>query len=136
MSTRSDVLKELAGRGNAFAGMLLQYRLLSHQLAFLVNWLARLHPADGRIHPSYFQLQSATGRLSSRKPNAQQVPKRGEGSREIRKLFKAPSGKKLVKVDFACIEMRIMAYLSGDETSRETNSAVILAGPYPCPIHV
>lgn len=116
MSTRSDVLKELAGRGNSFADMLLRYRLLSHQLAFLESWLAQLHSDDGRIHPSYFQLQSATGRLSFRKPNAQQLPKRGEGSQEIRKLFRAPPGKKLVKVDFACIEMRIMAYLSGDET--------------------
>lgn len=116
MSTRSDALKELAWRGNAFADMLLSYRLLSHQLAFLENWLTRLHPTDGRIHPSYFQLQAATGRLSSRKPNAQQVPKRGEGSQEIRRLFKAPFGKKLVKVDFSCIEMRIMAHLSGDQT--------------------
>lgn len=116
ISTRSEVLKELARKSYAFAHMLLQYRLLSHQLAFLENWLANLHPADGRIHPSYFQLQSATGRLSSRKPNAQQVPKRGEGSQEIRRLFKAPPGKKFIKVDFACIEMRIMAHLSGDET--------------------
>lgn len=115
ISTRSEVLKELAGKGNAFAYMLLRYRLLSHQLAFLESWLTNLHPTDGRIHPSYFQLQSATGRLSSRKPNAQQIPKKGEGSRDIRKLFKAPPRKKLVKVDFACIEMRIMAYLSGDE---------------------
>jgi DNA polymerase I len=115
-STRADVLKELASSGNEFADWLLIYRRLSHQLAFLENWLQQINSVDGRIHPTYFQLQASTGRLTSRKPNAQQMPKRGEDALAIRKIFKAPLGKKLVKVDFACIEMRIMAYLSGDET--------------------
>lgn len=115
-STRADVLKEVAARGNEFANWLLIYRRLSHQLAFLENWLQQINPVDGRIHPTYFQLQASTGRLTSRKPNAQQMPKRGEDALAIRKIFKAPSRKKLVKVDFACIEMRIMAYLSRDET--------------------
>ena len=115
-STRAEVLKELAMGGNIFADRLLSYRQISHQLAFLNSWLQDIHPADGRIHPKYLQLKSETGRLSSRKPNAQQVPKRGEDGLAIRKLFKAPPGKKLVKVDFSCIELRIMAFLSGDET--------------------
>jgi DNA polymerase I len=115
-STRADVLKELASSGNEFANWLLIYRRLSHQLAFLENWLQQINSVDGRIHPTYFQLQASTGRLTSRKPNAQQMPKRGEDASAIRKIFKAPFRKKLVKVDFACIEMRIMAYLSGDET--------------------
>ena len=115
-STRSEVLKELAMGGNIFADRLLTYRQISHQLAFLNSWLQDIHPVDGRIHPKYFQLKSETGRLSSRKPNAQQVPKRGEDGLAIRRLFKAPPGKKLVKVDFSCIELRIMAFLSGDET--------------------
>ena len=115
-STRAEVLKELAMGGNIFADRLLTYRQISHQLAFLNSWLQDIHPVDGRIHPKYFQLKSETGRLSSRKPNAQQVPKRGEDGLAIRRLFKAPPGKKLVKVDFSCIELRIMAFLSGDET--------------------
>ena len=115
-STRAEVLKELAMGGNIFADRLLSYRQISHQLAFLNSWLQDIHPLDGRIHPKYFQLKSETGRLSSRKPNAQQVPKRGEDGMAIRRLFKASPGKKLVKVDFSCIELRIMAFLSGDET--------------------
>jgi DNA polymerase I len=75
-STRAEVLKELAASGNEFANWLLIYRRLSHQLAFLENWLQRINPVDGRIHPTYFQLQASTGRLTSRKPNAQQMPKR------------------------------------------------------------
>lgn len=115
-STRAEVLRELAMGGNIFADRLLAYRQTSHHLAFLNSWLQDIHPADGRIHPKYFQLKSETGRLSSRKPNAQQVPKRGEDGMAIRRLFKAPPGKKIIKVDFSCIELRIMAFLSGDQT--------------------
>jgi DNA polymerase-1 len=118
-STRAEVLRDLALGGNIFADRLLTYRQISHQLAFLNSWLKHIHPSDGRIHPQYFQLQSATGRLSSRKPNAQQIPRRGEDAPAIRKLFKAPPGKKLVKADFSAIELRIVAYLSGDQTMLE-----------------
>lgn len=115
-STRAEVLRELAMGGNIFADRLLAYRQTSHHLAFLNSWLKDIHPMDERIHPKYFQLKSETGRLSSRKPNAQQVPKRGEDGLAIRRLFKAPPGKKIIKVDFSCIELRIMSFLSGDQT--------------------
>jgi DNA polymerase I len=69
-STRADVLKEVAASGNEFADWLLIYRRLSHQLAFLENWLQQVNSVDGRIHPTYFQLQAFAGRLISRKPNA------------------------------------------------------------------
>lgn len=119
ISTRAEVLRDLALGGNIFADRLLSYRRISHQLAFLNSWLKHIHPSDGRIHPQYFQLQSATGRLSSRKPNAQQVPKKGEDALAIRRLFKASPGKKLVRADFSAIELRIVAYLSGDKTMIE-----------------
>jgi len=115
-STRSDVLREIASQGCRFAGMLLEYRRLCHDLAFLENWLAHLHCPDNRIHSTYFQLKSATGRLSSCRPCAQQIPRRGEDAPAMRRLFAAPPGKKIVKADFSAIELRIMAYLSGDET--------------------
>lgn len=118
-STKAAVLQELATRGSVFAGSLLQYRRLSHQLAYLYDWLEHIHPADGRIHSQYFQLQGSTGRLSSRRPNAQQVPKKGEDGLALRRLFQAPPGKKLVSADFSTIEMRIMAHLSGDQTMIE-----------------
>jgi DNA polymerase-1 len=115
-STRADVLKELAGYGYIFAEELLRYRQVSHELVFLDNWLKKTHSADGRIHSTYYQLKSATGRLCSCRPNAQQIPSRGDDATVIRKLFKAAPGKKFVKADFSAIELRIMAYLSGDET--------------------
>jgi len=118
-STKADVLKELTAEGCVFAEMLLKYRRISHLLAFLDSWLKLIHAVDGRIHPQYFQIQAATGRLSSRKPNAQQIPRRGEEGMAVRRLFKAPPGKKVVKADFSAIELRIMAYLSGDETMQE-----------------
>jgi len=118
-STKAAVLQELATRGSFFADRLLSFRRLSHQLAYLNDWLEHIHAADGRIHPQYFQLQGSTGRLSCRRPNAQQVPRRGEDALALRKLFQAPPGKKLVRADFSTIEMRIMARLSGDQTMIE-----------------
>jgi DNA polymerase-1 len=114
-STKAEVLRDLAGRGNIFADRLLSYRRISHQLAFLESWCKQIHPADGRIHPQYLQLQASTGRLTSRRPNAQQVPIRGDDALAVRRLFLAPPGKKIVKADFSSIELRIIAYLSGDE---------------------
>lgn len=122
-STKEQDLNELASSECSFADNLLQYRRLSHQVAFLEDWLLKLSPIDGRLHASYFQIQAATGRFSSRDPNAQQIPKRGEDGQAIRKLFKAPPGKKLIKADLSGIELRIMARLSQDKTMIEAFQA-------------
>jgi len=122
-STKEEDLKELSLAGCTFAGDLLHYRGLSHQVAFMEDWLLKLSPIDGRLHPGYFQIQAATGRFSSREPNAQQIPKRGEDGQAIRKLFRAPLGKKLIKADFSGIELRIMACLSQDKTMLEAFQA-------------
>ena len=122
-STKEEDLKELSLAGCSFAGDLLHYRGLSHQVAFMEDWLLKLSPMDGRLHPGYFQIQAATGRFSSREPNAQQIPKRGEDGQAIRKLFRAPPGKKLIKADFSGIELRIMASLSQDKTMLEAFQA-------------
>ena len=79
------------------------YRRVSHNLAFLNNWLERVSPADGRVHPQYFQIQSATGRISSKRPNAQQIPSTGEDAPAIRRLFSPAPGKKFVKADLSNI---------------------------------
>ena len=113
-STKAEILRGLAAAGCAFAEALLCYRRISHQLAFLNSWLERVSPMDGRVHPQYFQIQSATGRISSRKPNAQQIPSAGEDAPAIRRLFTPAAGKKFVKADFSTIELCIMARLSGD----------------------
>lgn len=122
-STKEVDLKELSLAGCSFAGALLHYRALSHQVAFMEDWLLKLSPIDGRLHPSYCQIQAATGRFSSREPNAQQIPKRGEDGQAIRKLFRAPPGKRLIKADFSGIELRIMACLSQDKTMLEAFQA-------------
>ena len=118
-STNEESLKDLSQAGCSFAGDLLQYRRLARQEKFLKDWLLKLSPIDGRLHPGYFQLATRAGRFSSREPNAQQIPKRGEDGQTIRKLFRAPPGKKLIKADFSGIELRIMACLSKDKTMIE-----------------
>jgi len=122
-STKEEDLKELSQAGCSFAGDFLHYRGLSHQVAFMEDWLLKLSPLDGRLHPGYFQIQAATGRFSSREPNAQQIPKRGDDGQAIRKLFRAPPGKKLIKADFSGIELRIMACLSQDKIMLEAFQA-------------
>jgi DNA polymerase-1 len=118
-STKEEDLKELSQAGCSFAGDLLQYRRLARQGKFLEDWLLKLSPIDSRLHPGYYQLASRAGRFSSKAPNAQQIPKRGEDGQAMRKLFKAPPGKKLIKADFSGIELRIMARLSQDKTMIE-----------------
>jgi DNA polymerase-1 len=118
-STKEEDLKELSQAGCSFAGDLLQYRRLARQRKFMEDWLLKLSPIDGRLHPGYFQLSTRAGRFSSREPNAQQIPKRGEDGQAMRRLFTAPSGKKLIKADFSGIELRIMACLSQDKTMIE-----------------
>lgn len=122
-STKEEDLKVLSQAGCSFAADLLQYRRLSHQVKFMEDWLLKLSPIDGRLHPGYFQLSTRAGRFSSRAPNAQQIPKRGEDGLAVRRLFKAPPGKKLVKADFSGIELRIMACLSQDKTMIEAFQA-------------
>lgn len=118
-STKAEVLRSLAAAGCAFAEALMRYRHLSYNLLFLNKWLERVHPLDGRVHPQYFQIPASTGRISSRHPNAQQIPRRGEDAPAIRGLFHPAEGKRYVKADFSNIELRIMARLSGDEAMQQ-----------------
>ena len=118
-STKEGDLKALSQAGCSWAGDLLQYRRLARQEKFMEDWLLKLSPIDGRLHPGYFQLATRAGRFSSKEPNAQQIPKRGEDALAMRRLFKAPPGRKLVKADFSGIELRIMACLSQDKTMIE-----------------
>jgi DNA polymerase I len=119
-STKEENLKAL---DCPWAKKLLEYRRVSGQQKFLQDWLLKTSPVDGRLHAQYFQLSTVLGRISSGKPNAQQIPKRGADGQAIRKLFRAPPGRKIVKADFAGIELRIMARLSGDKTMTEAFKA-------------
>ena len=119
ISTKAEVLRGLAAAGCAFAEAVLRYKHVSHLLAFLNNWLSHVHAKDGRVHPHYFQIPSSTGRISSKNPNAQQIPRKGDDATAIRRLFLPEAGKRFVKADFSAIELRIMAFLSGDRAMQE-----------------
>ncbi len=122
LESRDETLSRLASRlpeGSPlrrFAEALRAYRAAKKRADFLQKWLELLHPATNRLHPDLRQINpQGVGRFSASNPNLQQCPR---GS-DIRQLFRASEGKKLVVADYSAIEMRIMAQLSGDKTMRE-----------------
>ncbi len=113
-STAEDVLAELA-LDYPLPKLLLEYRSLSKLKSTYTDKLPEMiHPETGRVHTSYHQAVTATGRLSSSDPNLQNIPIRTEEGRRIRQAFIAPSGYRIVAADYSQIELRIMAHLSGD----------------------
>jgi DNA polymerase-1 len=114
-STAEPVLQELAHE-HALPRLILEHRSLSKLKSTYTDTLPVLiHHRTGRIHTSYHQAVTATGRLSSSEPNLQNIPIRSEQGRRIRQAFVAPEGYKLVAADYSQIELRIMAHLSGDK---------------------
>ncbi|MBS8242046.1 DNA polymerase I [Marinobacter lipolyticus] len=114
-STAEPVLQELAHE-HALPRLILEHRSLSKLKSTYTDTLPELiHHRTGRIHTSYHQAVTATGRLSSSEPNLQNIPIRSEQGRRIRQAFEAPEGYKLVAADYSQIELRIMAHLSGDK---------------------
>lgn len=117
-STAEGVLQALA-ENYELPSLILKYRALSKLKSTYTDKLpAQINQATGRIHTSYHQAVTATGRLSSSKPNLQNIPIRTPQGRRIRQAFVAPLGKKLIAADYSQIELRIMAHLSGDEGLR------------------
>ena len=119
-STDQSVLEALSHEHPA-PQRLLEYRELMKLQSTYVDALPRLvHPETGRIHGSFNQAVTATGRLSSSDPNLQNIPVRTELGRRIREAF-IPSGPEwvLLSADYSQIELRLMAHLSGDETLAE-----------------
>ena len=114
-STAEPVLQELA-LDYPLPELVLAYRSCSKLRSTYTEKLPQLvHPETGRIHTSYHQAVTATGRLSSSDPNLQNIPIRTEQGRKIRQAFIAPEGCKLVACDYSQVELRIMAHLSQDE---------------------
>lgn len=114
-STAEPVLQELA-LDYPLPKVILEYRGLSKLKSTYTDQLPKqINKTTGRIHTSYHQAVTATGRLSSSAPNLQNIPIRNEEGRRIRKAFVAPPGKKLIAADYSQIELRIMAHLSADE---------------------
>jgi len=114
-STAEDVLAELA-LDYPLPKLLLEYRSLSKLKSTYTDKLPEMiNPRTGRVHTSYHQAVTATGRLSSSDPNLQNIPIRTEEGRRIRQAFIAPQGYRIVAADYSQIELRIMAHLSGDD---------------------
>jgi DNA polymerase-1 len=119
-STDVKVLTRLASLPYKMPGLLLRYRSLSKlKSTYLDALIDMVHPATGRIHTSFNQAVTATGRLSSSNPNLQNIPSRGEEGREIRKGFIADKGCVFLSADYSQIELRIFAHYSGDPAFME-----------------
>ena len=114
-STAEEVLVELA-LDYPLPKLVLEYRSLSKLKSTYTDKLPLMIDADtGRVHTSYHQAVTATGRLSSSDPNLQNIPIRTAEGRRIRQAFVAPAGYRLLAADYSQIELRIMAHMSGDE---------------------
>jgi DNA polymerase-1 len=114
-STAEDVLQELAD-DYELPRVILEYRSVAKLKSTYTDKLPeQVSPTTGRVHTSYHQAVTATGRLSSTDPNLQNIPIRTPEGRRIRQAFVAPSGSKLLAADYSQIELRIMAHLSGDK---------------------
>ncbi len=114
-STAESVLAELA-EDYVLPRLILEHRSLNKLKSTYTDRLPeQIHPRTGRVHTSYHQAVTATGRLSSSQPNLQNIPVRTAEGRRIRQAFIAPEGWRLVAADYSQIELRILAHLSGDE---------------------
>lgn len=114
-STAEEVLQELADDGYELPQIIMQYRSLSKLKSTYTDKLPQMvNHSTGRVHTSYHQAVTATGRLSSSDPNLQNIPIRTETGRRIREAFVAADGAKILAADYSQIELRIMAHLSGD----------------------
>ncbi len=119
-STGASVLEELRGV-HPIIELILEYRQLSKLKSTYIDALPGLiNPKTGRLHTSFNQTRTATGRLSSSEPNLQNIPVRGEQGREIRQAFVAPPGSKLLSGDYSQIDLRALAHLSQDPALLET----------------
>ncbi|HAS6340448.1 TPA: DNA polymerase I [Vibrio vulnificus] len=114
-STAEEVLQELA-LDYPLPSVIMEYRGLAKLKSTYTDKLPKMiNPHTGRVHTSYHQAVTATGRLSSTDPNLQNIPIRNEEGRRIRQAFVAPHGYKILAVDYSQIELSIMAHLSGDQ---------------------
>ncbi len=114
--TDEEYLQSLAGK-NPVINLILEYRGIKKLLSTYIEALPQLvNPKTGRVHTSYNQAVTSTGRLSSSNPNLQNIPIRDEQGREIRKAFvPADDDHLLFSADYSQVELRLMAHLSGDE---------------------
>ena len=108
------MLEKLKGQ-HPILDVILDYRQLAKLKSTYVDGLTKVIAQDGRIHTSFQNTVTATGRLSSTEPNLQNIPVRTELGAELRKMFVAPKGWKLVDADYSQIELRLLAHISDDK---------------------
>ncbi|MFH1546980.1 MAG: DNA polymerase I [bacterium] len=115
-STGEEVLKGLLGTHPCIEKVL-EYREITKLKSTYIDPLIEYskNSKDGRVHSTFNQLGTTTGRLSSNNPNLQNIPTRSDMGKEVRDMFVAPKGKKLVSIDYSQIELRIMASVSNDK---------------------
>ncbi|NBI10469.1 DNA polymerase I [Colidextribacter sp. OB.20] len=113
-STNADVLDKLRGQ-HPIIDSILEYRQLTKLKSTYADGLGKVIGPDGRIHTSFQNTVTATGRLSSTEPNLQNIPVRTQLGAELRKMFAAPAGKVLVDADYSQIELRLLAHMAGDQ---------------------
>ncbi len=115
-STAADVLEDMRGQ-HPVIDLILEQRELSKLKSTYVDALPMaVNPATGRVHTSYNQAGSVTGRIASSEPNLQNIPTRTELGRRVRKAFVAERGKRLVAADYSQIELRLAAHMAQDQT--------------------
>ncbi|MBQ3948376.1 MAG: DNA polymerase I, partial [Ruminococcus sp.] len=113
-STNAEVLEELRNQAPIVDNVLKYRQYTKLNSTYVVGLLDKIAP-DGRIHTSFKQTETRTGRISSTEPNMQNIPVRTELGSQMRKFFTAPEGKTLVDADYSQIELRVMAHLCGDK---------------------
>ncbi|HUX77752.1 MAG TPA: DNA polymerase I [Anaerolineae bacterium] len=114
-STAAGVLERMRGK-HPVIDLILEQRALAKLKSTYVDALPRLvNPRTGRLHTSYNQTGTVTGRISSSDPNLQNIPIRTELGRQVRRAFVAEPGWQLVAADYSQVELRVMAHISGDE---------------------
>jgi DNA polymerase I len=119
-STSADVLDSLRGKHPA-VDWVLEYRELSKLKSTYLDALPlEVNPKTGRVHTSYNQTGSVTGRIASSDPNLQNIPIRTEIGRQVRHAFVASPGHQLLSVDYSQVELRIVAHMSNDEAMLDT----------------
>jgi DNA polymerase-1 len=114
-STDSEVLQALSGV-HPVIELIIEHRTLAKLKSTYIDALpTNINPKTGRVHTTFLQTSTATGRLSSRDPNLQNIPIRTDLGSDIRRAFIAPTGRLLISSDYSQIELRILAHMSGDE---------------------
>ena len=113
-STDAETLGKLRGESD-IVDLVLEYRTLTKLVSTYVVGLSEAAGEDGRVHTTFLQTETRTGRISSREPNLQNIPVRTELGSNMRRFFRAADGCVLVDADYSQIELRLLAALSGDE---------------------